>query len=287
MKIGISGASGQLGKAVVAELVARGGGHEIVGISRSPDSVPRPAEGRNGDYDQAETLVTAYRGLDRLLIIPSADLRPGVRGRQLKAAIDAAMQAGVGHIVLMSAAGTKEVADRSLGAAYWTAEQHLIKQSSRWTILRMNYFAESMAQEIQMSLGMGVLTGLGTERVGYVSRNDVAAAAAGILLGEGHVGAIYNATGPAVVTGAERAALVSEITGKSIGFAVITEKQLRDGLAHANLPEPIINAMVEIKSNFVAGHFDIVTGDVEHLAGRRPRPLGDVLTAAVAVRQPS
>lgn len=283
MKIGISGASGQLGKAVLAELVAQGRGYEVIGISRSPDSVPRPAEGRRGDYDQPETLVTAYRGLDRVLIIPSADLRPGVRGRQVKAAIDAALQAGVEHIVLMSAAGTKEVADPSLGAAYWTAEQHLIKQSRRWTILRMNYYAETIAQEIQMSLGMGVLTGLGLERVGYVSRNDVAAAAAGILLGEGHVGAIYNATGPAVVTGAERAALVSEITGKAVGFTAITEKQLRDGLAQANLPEPIINAMVEIKSNFVAGNFDIVTGDVEHLAGRRPRTLGDVLT--VALRQ--
>lgn len=124
----------------------------------------------------------------------------GVRGRQTKAAIDAALQAGVKHIVLMSAASTKEAQEPYLGASYWTAEQHLIKKSPRWTFLRMNYYAESMAQEIQMSLGMGVLTGLGAERVGYVSRNDVAAAAAGILLGEGHVGAIYNATGPAAVS---------------------------------------------------------------------------------------
>src|ERR1044072_7890558 len=107
MKIGISGASGQLGKAVLAELLAQGRGYEVIGISRSPDSVPRPAERRHGDYDQPEKLVTVYRGLDRLLIIPSADLRPGVRGRQVKAAIDAALLAGVEHIVLMSPAGTK------------------------------------------------------------------------------------------------------------------------------------------------------------------------------------
>jgi NAD(P)H dehydrogenase (quinone) len=280
MKIGISGSSGHLGKAALAELAARGRGQAIVGISRSPESIQSPAEGRRGDYDRPETLLTAYQDLDRLLIIPSAELGAGVRARQIRTAIDAALQAGVKHIVLLSAAGTKEVQEPALGAPYWAAEQHLIKKSPRWTILRMNYYAESMAQEIQMSLGTGALTGLGTERVGYVSRDDVAAAAAGILLGEGHVGAIYNATGPAVVTGAERAALVSEITGKSIGFAVITEKQLRDGLAHATLPDPIINAMVEIKSSFVAGHFDIVTGDVEQLTGRRPRPFRNVLTAA-------
>jgi NAD(P)H dehydrogenase (quinone) len=128
---------------------------------------------------------------------------------------------------------------------------------------------------------VGVLTGLGAERVGYVSRNDVAAAAAGILVGEGHAGAIYNATGSAAVSGEERAALVSELTGKSMGFAVITEQQLRDGLAQANLPELVIAAMVEIKSKFAAGDFDLVTGDVEHLARRRPRSFREVLAAAL------
>jgi NAD(P)H dehydrogenase (quinone) len=282
MKIGISGVSGQLGKAVLAELIARGKDHDMVGISRSPDSVMSPAVGRYGDYDKPETLRQAYEGLKSLLIIPSADLRPGVRGRQQKTAIDAAVQTGVNHIVLMSVVGTHEAADPSLGAVYWTSEQHLIKTAPGWTILRMNYYAESMAQEIQMSLGMGMLTGLGEERVAYVSRDDVAAAAAGILLGEGHAGAIYNATGPVVVSGAERAALVSEITGKPIGFVIITEEQLRGGLAQAQLPEEIINAMAEIKLDFVKGKFDLVSGDVERLSGRRPRPLREILAAILS-----
>ena len=84
MKIGVSGASGKLGGTVVAELIARGGGHDVVAISRSPENLRATSEARHGDYDQPETLVKAYAGLDRLLIIPSADLRPGVRGAQLK-----------------------------------------------------------------------------------------------------------------------------------------------------------------------------------------------------------
>jgi NAD(P)H dehydrogenase (quinone) len=78
-------------------------------------------------------------------------------------------------VVLMSAAGTREAPDTEVGGAYWAGEQHLIKTSPHWTILRMNYYAESMAAEIQMSLGMNVLTGLGEERVAYVSRDDLAA----------------------------------------------------------------------------------------------------------------
>ncbi|WP_085027869.1 SDR family oxidoreductase [Ensifer aridi] len=277
MKIGVSGASGKLGGAVVAELIARGSGHELVAISRSPESVTGTVEGRLGDYDQPASLVKAYAGLDRLLIIPSADLRPGVRGGQLKNAIDAALEAGVAHIFLMSAAGAREEAETSHASAYWTAEQHLIKTASRWTILRMSYYAESMADEIKMSQGQGVLAGLGDERVSYVSRDDIAAAAAGAMLGHDHEGAIYTATGPAAVSGPERAAIVSELLGKPIGFAVISEEQLRAGLSQSGLPDPIIEAFVHIKRRFVAGNFDIVTEDVQRLSGRAPKSLRDIL----------
>jgi NAD(P)H dehydrogenase (quinone) len=283
MKIGISGASGQLGKTVLAELKAWDDEHRIVGISRTPETVQSPAEGRLGDYDRPETLVKAYEGLDRLLIIPGHDVRPGVRGRQFVAAIDAAVSAGVGHIVLISSAVTREAVEPEMYAPYWTGEQHLIKTAPRWTILRMNYYAESLAQVASMSLGTGVLLGLGESRVAFVSRDDLACAAVGILIGEGHAGAIYNATGPVVVTGRERAALISDITGKPFRFTVLDEAQLRRGLSQAGIPKEYIDSLIDIEKRFVAGDFDIVTGDVERLAGRRPRPLNEVLDCCFAV----
>lgn len=279
MKIGISGASGQLGQAVLAEVIRGGAGHQIVGISRSPDRLQDSVEGRRGDFDAPETLASAFHGLDRLLLIPSADLRPGVRGRQMKAAIGAANRAGVKHLVLMSAAGTRHAVEPALGEAYWTAEQQLIRTAASWTILRMNYYAEAMAQEVQMSAGMGVLAGLGEERVAYVSREDVAAAAAGILLGEGHAGAIYNATGPSVLTGQEVARVSSELLGKPISFAAVPAEQLRGGLTQAGLPEVVIHAILDIKSTFVRGDFDVLTTDVQRLSGRQPKAFRDVLAA--------
>ena len=59
-----------------------------------------------------------------------------------------------------------------------------------------------------------MLTGLAENRVGFVSRGDAAAAAAGILIGDGHAGAIYNATGPERLSGAERAPVIAEISGE-------------------------------------------------------------------------
>jgi NAD(P)H dehydrogenase (quinone) len=93
MKIGVSGGSGQLGRAVVSELRRRADGHEVVAITRTPETVSGPARGRFGDYNRPEGLAEAYAGLDRLLIITTVD--PVKRGAQNVAAIDAAVRAGV------------------------------------------------------------------------------------------------------------------------------------------------------------------------------------------------
>ena len=281
MKIGVSGASGHLGKAVVSELLQRAGGHEVVAITRTPETVAAPARGRFGDYDRPESLAEAYAGLDRLLIITTVAPEPGKRGAQNVAAIDAAVKAGVKHIVFMSSVGTRQEEEPARGASYWRGEQHLIATAPAWTILRMNFYAEAFLQQAQAALGQGVLTGLAENRAAFVARDDVAAAAAGILIGDGHAGAIYNATGPERLSGAERAAVIAEITGRPLAFLAVAEEQLRAGLTKAGLPAPVINIVIGIQQSFAAGTFDIVTGDVERLAGRPPKPLRDVLAAAL------
>src|SRR5271169_2567981 len=224
MKIGVSGASGHLGRAVVSELLQRPDGHEVVAITRTPKTISGPVQGRFGDYNRPESLVEAYAGLDRLLIITTVDPEPGKRGTQIVAAIDAAVKAGVKHIVLMSAVGTRQEEEPARGASYWRGEKHLIATAPAWTILRMNFYAEAFVRLAQAALGQGVLTGLAANRAAFVARDDVAAAAAGILIGDGHAGAIYNATGPERLSGAERAAVIAEITGRPLAFLAITEK---------------------------------------------------------------
>jgi NAD(P)H dehydrogenase (quinone) len=178
MTIGVSGASGHLGRAVVSELLQRPHGHEVVAITRTPETVPGATRGRFGDYNRPESLAEAYAGLDRLLIIPT--LEPGKRAAQNVAAIDAAVRARVKHIVFMSTAGARQEEEPGLSASYWRGEQRLITTALAWTILRMNFYAESFVQQAQASLGQGVLTGLAENRVAFVARDDVAAAAAGI-----------------------------------------------------------------------------------------------------------
>jgi NAD(P)H dehydrogenase (quinone) len=280
MKIGISGASGKFGKSVLAALLAQGGEHQIVAISRTPGSADGKIETRLGDYDRPETLASAYSGLDRLLLIPTADFAPGARSRQSKAAVQAAVAAGVGHIVILSSPRTKAAADPALAAAYWVAEQTLIAKAPAWTILRMNYFAESLADELRMAGEHAAIVGLGENKVAFVARDDVAAAAAGMLLSEGHHGAIYNLTGPAAISGAERAAIATKITGRPFSFQPLPEAVLRGGLANAGLPDGIADIVIDIQTMFVEGAMNIVTGDIEKLSGSPARPLEVTLAAA-------
>ncbi len=280
MNVGVSGASGHLGKAILTELAKRAAGHELVAISRTPDGMASSAECRLGDYDRPETLAAGYAGLDRLLLIPSADLRPGVLSSQICAAIDAAVAAGVGQIFLLSGSGAR----RASGYAdHWTGEQRLISSDAKaWTILRMGFFAETFAELARMSLESGMLPGLSENQVAFVSKQDVAAALAGCLVTEQHAGATYNLSGPAVISGAERAAMVSEVSGKPLSFMVLTEEQFRGGLAQANLPPFLVDTFVAMQHAFTKGAYNIVTGDIETLSSHAPRPLRTTLAAAWA-----
>jgi NAD(P)H dehydrogenase (quinone) len=281
MKIGVSGGSGHLGKAVISELQQRASHHDIVAISRTPETISGRAQGRFGDYDRPESLAKAYAGLDRLLIITTVAPEPGKRGAQNVAAIDAAVQAGVKHIVFMSGVGTRQEEEPARGASYWRGEQRLIATAPAWTILRMNFYHEAFVQLAQAALRQGVLPGLAENRAAFVARDDVAAAAAGILIGDGHAGAIYNATGPERLSGSDRAGLIADITGRPLAFRIISEEQLRAGLTQAGLPAGAVNIVTGIQASFAAGAFDILTGDVERLSGQSPKPLRDVLERAL------
>lgn len=281
MKIGVSGASGQFGRATIESLKQRVPAGDIVAISRTPDQVAG-VEARFGDYDDPASLATAYAGIDRLLLIPTTDLTPGARARQTVGAVKAAAKAGVGHIVFVSSVGASDAAEPDVRASYFQTEQALMRSGAKWSVLRTAYYIESFIQEAQQMLPLGMLTGLGDTAINFVSRDDLAAASAGLLTTDGHEGAIYQGTGARTYTGAERAAAVSAAAGTPVNFVVLTEEQLAGGLAQAGLPEVVVDTVFSIQQGFARGGFDIVSGDVARLSGRAPRSLEDALAETFA-----
>jgi len=275
VNIGVSGASGHLGSSTVRELKARFSANaNIVAISRSPEKIAAlGVETRAGDFDKPETLRAAFRGLDKLVIIPTMG---APAAKQAVTAIDTAVAAGIRHITYLSGVGTRFAEAPHLWKSYFVPEQALMRSANEWSILRMAFYAESFLDRAKMSLAQGAFASSSSTPVNFIARDDVAAAAAGLIATEGHHGAIYNATGPETFDGPARAAVVAKVTGKPFAFVQVPLDKLLGGLKVAGLPQPVIDAVSSIEDMWAKGAFDITTGDVARLAGRAPRRLVDV-----------
>src|SRR6185295_6122134 len=145
---GVTGASGQLGMGVVRHLLTRTSASDVVAITRSPEKLASiAAQGVNvraGDFNDQEGLQKALSGVERLLIIPGSDLTPNVRPVQHQKAIQAAISAGVGHIIYVSSVGARPGPSDGIMETHFATEQALIASGAPWTLLRMSIYAEML-----------------------------------------------------------------------------------------------------------------------------------------------
>jgi NAD(P)H dehydrogenase (quinone) len=272
MKIGITGASGQLGTALVRHALARTSAANIVAITRNPgklDQFSQQGVGvRAGDFNRPSSLAAAFRDIERLVIIPTTELQPGVRIQQHKAAIEAAAGGGVQHLIYISTVSPRPDPNNSLFDSHFATEQALIASGVDWTILRMSVYTDSLLDAAKRAATSGSYAAIPGAPAAYVVRDDLAAAAAGLLCTPGHVGVTYHATGPASVTQPEIADAIAKATGKPIAFLAISEEQQRAGLEAAGLPPAIVGTILGFQAALRGGAFDLVTGDVARLSGK-------------------
>jgi len=276
----VTGASGHLGRAIVEELLARGATGVIAG-SRRPEAVAdlagKGAAVRAVDFDAPAGLAAAFAGVERLLIVSTDGI--GKRVAQQKAAIEAAVAAGVRHVIYTSAPAARPNPDAGLGAEHFWTEQALAASGLDFTILRNHMYAENNLADAAQVVASGQLYGLvGDRGTAYVTRADAARAAAGALLtAEGQ--RIEDVSGPAPVTNAERAALYAELSGKPVSVVALEPAQLTAGLVAAGLPEGYAQALVAFQRDAVTGYHGVVSDAVERYSGRQPQAFRDFLTA--------
>jgi NAD(P)H dehydrogenase (quinone) len=272
MTCGITGASGHLGSGILRYCLDRVPAGELVAVTRQPAKMAavaaRGVEVREGDFDKPG-LEQAFRGIDRLLIIPGSDLMPDVRPRQHRAAVAAAVAAGVRHIVYVSSVGARPGPPDGILETHWATEQAVIQSGVPWTLIRMNIYADFLANHVKSALSTGVYAAPAGAPYAYVVRDDLAAAAAAVLTTSGHEGVTYHATGPVSVTHAEVAAAVSRAAGKPVQFSPLTLEQWQAGLVTARLPPALVDVLTRSQRAGSAGAFDLVTGDIGRLTGRR------------------
>ena len=225
-RIVISGASGQLGGLVVEELLDRGIRPEnLILVSRTPLELERyaalGASTRFGDFLQPESLDSAYEGGERLLLISlnsnNRDPRVPARRAELhQVAIDAAVDAGIEHIVYTSFVDADNNVS-PIAVAHRATEAALHDSGITWTFLRNQWYADRLVGEAVRMVGEGrVLVLPGDPGTAYVTREDCAAAAAAALMNAGHENRVYEITGPVLIRMSELATIAREISGVEV-----------------------------------------------------------------------
>lgn len=274
MKIGITGAGGQLGAALVRHTLSRVPASSIVVITRDPGKLEQFShqgiDVRAGDFNQPSGLAAAFQGVERLVIIPTGDLQPGVRRKQQTDAIQAAVASGVRHVMYISTVSPRPDPNNELLDSHFATEQALIGSAAAWTILRMSVYTEALLNGAKQAIEKGAYSAVPGAPAAYVVRDDLAATAAGILATSGHAGITYHATGPQSVSQEEIAEALSQAAGKKIAFTALTEAQHRAGLEAAGLPPFVVNIIAGFQAALRAGAFDLISGDVERLGGKPP-----------------
>ncbi|ACT15304.1 MULTISPECIES: SDR family oxidoreductase [Pectobacterium] len=281
--IAITGASGQLGRLVIAQLLEKVPAGDIVALVRDVNKVADlSAKGvlvKAADYNQPEALASALQGVDKVLLISSSEV--GQRAAQHRNVIEAAVKAGVKLVAYTSLLH----ADKSPLAL---AEEHrqteaLLKDSGLpHVLLRNGWYTENYAASIPAALEHGVFIGsAGEGKITSATREDFAAAAVAVLTQEGQAGKVYELAGDEPYTLAELAAEISKQSGKSIGYQNLSEAEFTAALVSAGLPD--VFAQIIADSDVGASKGGLFDGgkQLSRLIGRPTTPLSAVVKATL------
>ena len=274
----VTGASGHLGTLVLTHLTKTYGfpADRIIATSRNPEGLSEWAalgvEVRAADFYDAESLVTAFQGAEKLLLVSTDSYDNEARLNSHFKAIAAAKSAGVSHIYYTS---MPQPDDSMVSFAHvHLGTENAIKASGlTWTMLRNSWYFENLLGAIPSALASGTLyTAAGDGTIAYLSRNDLAKAAAAALVATSGVDNVtFTLTGMQSLTISEVACQVSEFVGKPITVVQVPVEGIVEGAKAHGLPAPVAEMIASFDVASKAGNLSASTNDFETLTGQPPQ----------------
>lgn len=282
----VTGATGQLGGAVIDFLLKKVQPSEVAALARNLDKAKLLADKGvkviEGNYDDPASLEQAFAGVDRLLFISSSEI--GIRDTQHANVVTAANKTGVGHILYTSFTRTTDDESSPLHmlAATHILTEKLIKEAGLpYTFLRNSLYSDALP----LFLGENVIeTGTvyfpgGEGKSPFASRLDMAEATANVLTSEGHENQAYPFTNSEAYSFGDIAGILSEISGKTISYVSPSPDEYKETLTKAGVPEPVIGLGIGLglaMQQGITGSGDPTLGK---LLGRQPASPKVVLQA--------
>lgn len=279
MTLLVTGATGSLGRLVIASLLERGADPQSIiagarDVAKAEDLGVRVA---HLDYSDPASVASALEGVDAVLLISGSEV--GQRVSQHKAVIDAAKAAGVSKFVYTSAPKAT-TSDLVLAPEHKATEELIADSGLPAVILRNNWYTENYAADVARAAETGVLSaGAADGRVASASRKDFAEAAAVVLLEDGHIGKIYELGGDVAWNYRELAAAIAEVSGRDVAYQPLTADEQLAGLQAAGLDEGTAGFVVALDAGIAAGALADTDGTLARLIGRPTTPLVDGLRA--------
>lgn len=283
MSVVVTGATGHLGRLVVESLLERGvPAAEITAVGRSSGKLADlAARGVNvvaADYHDPASLDVAFAGADRALLVSGSEYDD--RAGQHRNVVDAAVRAGVKHLVYTSIANAPS-SSLILAADHQATEAYIEQSGLPYTFLRNSWYAENYTPQLPVYLEHGVIGSAGTGRVSVATREDYAEAAAAVLTGEGHELRAYE-LGGAPLSLEEIARVVADVTGRPVTYTDVPVETLTGILVGAGLPEPVAAILADADRGLSAGDLQVDPAPLEGLIGRPATPFADAVKAAAA-----
>lgn len=282
--IAITGATGQLGRLVIDQLLQKIPADQVIALVRDPSKAEelraRGVQVRQADYTQPSALETALKGVDKLLLISSSEV--GQRLAQHRNVINAAKNAKVKLLAYTSILNA-DVSIMDLAFEHKETEQEIKASGVPFVLLRNGWYSENYTAAIPTALQLKALIGsTGNGKISSAARIDYAAAAAEVLVRENQAGKIYELAGDQAYTLAEFAAELSKQSGEQIPFNNLPVAEYKAVLQRAGLPDWLAELLASSDGSAAQGALFDDSHQLSQLIGRTTTPLSESITAALA-----
>lgn len=264
----ILGGTGKTGGRVAARLAARGVPVRIGSRSAEPPF----------DWQDQTTWAPALRDVAAVYVAYWPDLGAPGAAAAIRAFAELAVRNGVRRLVLLSGRGEEE-AQRS--------EEELKATGADWTILRSSWFSQNFSEAFFLDSVRSGEVALPATDVGepFTDVEDIADVAAAVLTEDGHVGKLYELTGPRLLTFDQAVAEISAASGRDIRFVPVSIEEFAEGLAKAAVPDEFVGFLTYLFAEVLDGRNAHVTDGVQRVLGRPARDFREYArdTAATGV----
>ncbi|MEM6322492.1 MAG: NmrA family NAD(P)-binding protein [Pseudomonadota bacterium] len=275
----VSGATGNVGRAVVKAL--HGVDKPVIALVRDPkkaaSQLPKEVPLRIGDYTDPSTLTAAFHGVERFVFIPSDGDACDVLQHHANL-IAAARAAGVAFTIFISIVDLEDTSPFYFTPVYRDAEKRLDHASLPHALIRCNLYAEFVRDHFLSAAKASshLDAPFGDGAIAPVSRVDVAAVCAALVLRPELQGAHVSLSGPESLRGDEIAAIASEAWGRTIEYKPMPHPDYLHKLLQEQ-PAPWPHAFSSMAVSISQGRYADLQKGVAEILGRAPMSLADVL----------